>query len=100
MSIRLVAVDVDGTLRHLRPARSAARAGRGPPRRCAGCRARSVHRPGDRECWYVLDALPEDRYAVTHTGAMAQDLKTGELLYHCPLSADDARLIYSHLRPV
>ena len=29
---------------------------------------------------------------------MAQDLKTGELLYHCPLSADDARLIYSHLR--
>ena len=50
------------------------------------------------ECWYVLDALPEIRYAVTHTGAMAQDLKTGELLYHCPLSADDARLIYSHLR--
>ena len=98
MSIRLVAVDVDGTLvtsdqRVLPRVQDAVRRAAAQGVELVLCTGRAIG-----ECWYVLDALPEIRYAVTHTGAMAQDLKTGELLYHCPLSADDARLIYSHLR--
>ena len=98
MSIRLVAVDVDGTLvtsdqRVLPRVQDAVRRAAAQGVELVLCTGRAIG-----ECWYVLDALPEIRYAVTHTGAMAQDLKTGELLFHCPLSADDARLIYSHLR--
>ena len=98
MAIRLVAVDVDGTLvtadqRVLPKVQSAAQRAVEHGIQLVLCTGRA---PG--ECWYVLDALPQIRYAVTHTGAAAQDLKTGELLYHCPLSPDDARLIYSHVR--
>ena len=50
------------------------------------------------ECWYVLEQLPQIRYAVTYTGSMVQDLKTGAVLYHCPLQADDLRIIYDRLR--
>ena len=98
MSIRLVAVDVDGTLvtpdqRVLPRVQDAVRRAAAQGIELVLCTGRAVG-----ECWYVLDALPEIRYAVTHTGSMAQDLETGEVLYHCPLSADDARCIYSHLR--
>ena len=98
MSIRLVAVDVDGTLvtsdqRVLPRVQDAVRRAAAQGVELVLCTGRAIG-----ECWYVLDALPEIRYAVTQTGAIAQDLKTGETLYHCPLSPDDARLIYSHVR--
>lgn len=98
MAIRLVAVDVDGTLvtadqRVLPRVQDAVQRAAEHGIQLVLCTGRA---PG--ECWYVLDALPQIRYAVTQTGAIAQDLKTGETLYHCPLSADDARLIYSHVR--
>ena len=97
MAIRLVAVDVDGTLvtadqRVLPRVQAAAQRAAEHGIQLVLCTGRA---PG--ECWYILDALPQVRYAVTQTGAIAQDLKTGETLYHCPLSADDARLIYSHV---
>mgnify|MGYP000275536602 CR=1 FL=1 len=93
MAIRLVAVDVDGTL--VTADRATARTSdqcvlprvQDAVRRAAAqgvelvlCTGRAIG-----ECWYVLDALPEIRYAVTQTGAIAQDLKTGETLYHCPV---------------
>ena len=98
MAIRLVAVDVDGTLvtadqRVLPRVQAAAQRAAEHGIQLVLCTGRA---PG--ECWYILDALPQVRYAVTQTGAIAQDLKTGETLYHCPLSPDDARLIYSHVR--
>ena len=79
MSIRLVAVDVDGTLvtsdqRVLPRVQDAVRRAAAQGVELVLCTGRAIG-----ECWYVLDALPEIRYAVTHTGAMAQDLKTGEL---------------------
>ena len=98
MAIRLVAVDVNGTLvtadqRVLPRVQAAAQRAAEHGIQFVLCTGRA---PG--ECWYILDALPQVRYAVTQTGAIAQDLKTGETLYHCPLSPDDARLIYSHVR--
>lgn len=98
MAIRLVAVDVDGTLvtadqRVLPRVQAAAQRALEHGIQLVLCTGRA---PG--ECWYILDALPQIRYAVTQTGAIAQDLKTDETLYHCPLSPDDARLIYSHVR--
>ena len=98
MSIRLVAVDVDGTLvtadqRVLPRVQDAARRAAEHGVALVLCTGRAAG-----ECWYVLDALPQIRYAITHTGAIAQDLQTGRTLYHCPLSPDDARLIYAHVR--
>lgn len=98
MAIRLVAVDVDGTLvtsdqRVLPRVQQAVQRAVEHGVQLVLCTGRAAG-----ECWYVLDALPQIRYAVTHTGAIAQDLKTGRTLYHCPLSPDDARLIYSHAR--
>ena len=86
MAIRLVAVDVDGTLvtadqRVLPRVQAAAQRALEHGIQLVLCTGRA---PG--ECWYILDALPQIRYAVTQTGAIAQDLKTGETLYHCPLS--------------
>lgn len=98
MSIRLVAVDVDGTLvtadqRVLPRVQDAVRRAAEHGIELVLCTGRAAG-----ECWYVLEALPQIRYAVTQTGAVAQDLKTGQMLYHCPLSPDDARLIYAHVR--
>lgn len=98
MSIRLVAVDVDGTLvtakQEILPrVRQAAADAAAHGVELALCTGRS---PG--ECDYILDALPQLHYIVAYTGAQVIDLRTGESLYHCPLSADEARLIYSRLR--
>lgn len=98
MPIRLVAVDIDGTLvtpdqRILPRVQDAVRRAAQHGIELALCTGRAAG-----ECWYILEALPQVRYAITHTGAMAQDLQTGALLHHCPLSPDDARHIYRHLR--
>ncbi len=98
MAIRLVAVDVDGTLvtadqRILPCVREAAARAVAHGVQLVLCTGRTAG-----ECTYVFDALPQIRYAITQTGSMVQDMKSGEILYHCPLSPDDARRIYSHLR--
>lgn len=98
MAIKLVAVDVDGTLvtadQQILPRvrQAAARAAQ------AGIELVLCTGRAECECWYVLEQLPQLRYLISHTGSMVQDLKTREILYHCPLSADDARRIYSRLR--
>lgn len=98
MAIRLVAVDVDGTLvtadqRVLPRVRNAVQLAVDHGIQLVLCTGRSAG-----ECWYVLEQLPQIRYAVTYTGSMVQDLKTGAVLYHCPLQADDLRIIYDRLR--
>lgn len=98
MAIRLVAVDVDGTLvtpdqRILPKVREAVQRAQEQGIEFVLCTGRAIG-----ECWYIRDALPPLRYAVTHTGAMAEELPTGKRLYHCPLSPEDARRIYRHVR--
>lgn len=98
MAIRLVAVDVDGTLvtadqRVLPRVKDAVQLAVDHGIQLVLCTGRSAG-----ECWYVLEQLPQIRYAVTYTGSMVQDLKTGAVLYHCPLQADDLRIIYDRLR--
>lgn len=98
MAKRLIAADIDGTLvtrdqRILPCVREAAERLAQAGHTLALCTGRAIG-----ECWYVLEALPMVRYAVTQTGAMVQDLKTGALLFHCPLSVEDARIIYGRLR--
>lgn len=98
MAIRLVAVDVDGTLvtadqRVLPRVKDAVQLAVDHGIQLVLCTGRSAG-----ECWYVLEQLPQIRYAVTYTGSMVQDLKTGAVLYHCPLQADDLRVIYDRLR--
>ena len=98
MSIRLVAVDVDGTLltagqKVLPRVQEAAARAAAHGVELVLCTGRSAG-----ECREIFAALPQIRYAVLYTGAMAQNLQTGEVLYSCPLTADDARLIYNHLR--
>ena len=98
MAIRLVAVDVDGTLltadqRVLPRVKDAVQLAVDHGIQLVLSTGRSAG-----ECWYVLEQLPQIRYAVTYTGSMVQDLKTGAVLYHCPLQADDLRVIYDLLR--
>lgn len=98
MAIRLVAVDVDGTLltadqRVLPSVKDAVQLAVDHGIQLVLSTGRSAG-----ECWYVLEQLPQIRYAVTYTGSMVQDLKTGAVLYHCPLQADDLRVIYDRLR--
>lgn len=98
MAIRLVAVDVDGTLltadqRVLPRVKDAVQLAVDHGIQLVLSTGRSAG-----ECWYVLEQLPQIRYAVTYTGSMVQDLKTGAVLYHCPLQADDLRIIYDRLR--
>ena len=98
MAIRLVAVDVDGTLvtadqRVLPRVKDAVQLAVDHGIQLVLSTGRSAG-----ECWYVLEQLPQIRYAVTYTGSMVQDLQTGAVLYHCPLQADDLRVIYDRLR--
>lgn len=98
MAIRLVAVDVDGTLltadqRVLPRVKDAVQLAVDHGIQLVLSTGRSAG-----ECWYVLEQLPQIRYAVTYTGSMVQDLKTGAVLYHGPLQADDLRVIYDRLR--
>ena len=69
MAIRLVAVDVDGTLvtadqRVLPRVQAAAQRALEHGIQLVLCTGRA-----GGECWYILDALPQIRYAVTQTGA-------------------------------
>ena len=90
MAIRLVAVDVDGTLvtadqRVLPRVRDAVQLAVDHGIQLVLCTGRSAG-----ECWYVLEQLPQIRYAVTYTGSMVQDLQTDAI--SVPLPAAGRRI--------
>ena len=99
MSIRMVAVDLDGTLFHndktvsdhsVKTVRRVLQNGI----QVVFCTGRYLS-----ECHYVLERLPEVRYAVTCTGALVQDLHENAILHRFSLTADEARRIYARVRP-
>lgn len=99
MDIRLVAVDLDGTLlksdksisgQTVRAIRRASQAGV----EIAFCTGRQMS-----ECDYIRQALPEVRYAVSCTGALVEQLRPEKTLFRHTLTADEARWIYDRLRP-
>ncbi|MCI8524601.1 MAG: HAD family phosphatase [Oscillospiraceae bacterium] len=99
MDIRLVAVDLDGTLlrndKSLSPAavRAVAHAAeRGLEIVIATGRSR-------REFDHILRRLPAVRYAVCCTGACVLDCKTGEELFSSPLPAALAAEVWRRLQP-
>lgn len=87
MSIRLVAVDLDGTLfdneKQISPANreAVARASRAGIQ-VAICTGRMLP-----ECDRVLEALPDIQYAITTSGGRVLNVKTGETLGGCCLTA-------------
>ena len=98
MEIKLVAVDVDGTLvrddQTLSPETAAAvarAAARGVEVVLATGRTR-------REFADLLRLLPDVRYAVTCTGAAIIDCRTGRELHQAPLAADLLREAWARLR--
>lgn len=99
MEIRLVAVDLDGTLLKndkslsVKTARSVAHA--------AACGLEIVIATGRtyREFSFLLDRLPAIRYAVTCTGACVMDCRTQRELACTPLDAGILRSAWDLLRP-
>ena len=98
MDIRLIAVDLDGTLlkddKTLSPAtiRAVARAA-GAGVEVALATGRSLC-----ECTELLEQLPDIRYAVTCTGAQVLDCRTGRELFFSPLPGGMVREIWQRLR--
>ena len=97
MSIKLIALDVDGTLMNSRnellPSTAAAL-------QQASDRGIQIVLSTGRmlsECRELLEQLPMIRYAVTCTGAQTVDLKTNETIGRKSLTAEDLRLLCSHL---
>lgn len=98
MSIKLIAVDIDGTLLNSKKEltqttidalESAAKAG---IHVCI-----STGRPLT-ECREYTDRLPGMRYIVTCTGAQVMDLQTGKDIFRKALSADELRMLYRIIR--
>ena len=98
MSVKLVAVDVDGTLlnsnNEITPAvmsaiQSAAE---------AGIQVALATGRAPVECRLVLDALPELRYLICYTGAVVYDRQEDRRLHECLLSAEEGRFFYRLFR--
>lgn len=99
MNIKLVAVDLDGTLLNNEKAIST------PTREAV---ARAMHSGIEvvistgrnySEIAKLLPAVPDIRYAVTCTGASVLDCRSRRQLFAAPLSPDEVREIYEVLRP-
>jgi len=97
MSIKLIALDVDGTLlnsqNELLPSTIAAL------QEAADCGIHIVLSTGRMlsECRELLAQLPMIRYAVTCTGAQTIDLQNGHTIGRKSLTAEDLRLLCAHL---
>jgi Cof subfamily protein (haloacid dehalogenase superfamily) len=96
MSIKLIALDVDGTLmssrNELLPSTvEALQAAADRGIHIVLCTGRMLS-----ECGELLEQLPMIRYAVTCTGAQTVDTKTGATIGRRSLTADDLRLLCSH----
>lgn len=97
MSIKLIALDVDGTLLDSRNELTAATV---EALQAAADRGVNIVLSTGRmlsECRELLEQLPMIRYAVTCTGAQTIDLVTGETIGRKSLTADEMRLLCSHL---
>lgn len=98
MDIRLIAVDLDGTLlkndKTLSPAtiRAVAQAAK------AGVEVAFATGRGLCECSGLLAQLPDVRYAVSCTGAQVLDCRTGREIFFSPLPTQMLREIWRRLR--
>ena len=97
MPIKLIALDVDGTLLDSRNelTRSTVQALQAAADRGIGI-VLSTGRMLS-ECRELLECLPMIRYAVTCTGAQTIDLKTGQTIGRKSLSADQLRILCAPL---
>ncbi len=100
MDIRLIAVDLDGTLlkndKTLSPAtiRAVAQAA------AAGVEVAFATGRSLCECGELLARLPDVRYAVTCTGAQVLDCRTGREIFFSPLPTRLFQTIWQRLRDV
>jgi len=97
MAIKLIALDVDGTLMS---SRNELLPSTGEALQAAADRGIHIVLCTGRmlsECRELLDQLPMIRYAVTCTGAQTVDTATGETIGRQSLTAGDLRLLCSHL---
>ncbi len=98
MSIKLIAIDIDGTLLNSRKELTAAT-------------VEALQAAADHGIHVVISTgrlfsefadlaaqLPMMRYTVTCTGAQVMDLQTGEDLYRAAFTADELRAIYGRVR--
>lgn len=98
MDIKLIGIDIDGTLvnrqKNLTPATKEAI-------ELAAQHGIEVVISTGRflsEYQYLLDQLPTMRYTVSCTGAEVLDLKNGETLFRKPLTEEDLKRFYGKLR--
>lgn len=97
MSIKLIALDVDGTLVNSRQEVTPATV---EALQAAADRGIHVVLATGRmlsECQALLNKLPMIRFAVTCTGTQSFDLKTGQSIAQRALTADQLRELCSHL---
>ena len=95
MSIKLIAIDVDGTLLNSRKELTAAtveaiQAAEAQGIRVCICSGRPIS-----DCREYIDRLPSMRYIVTCTGAQVIDLQTGADIFRNALTAEELRMLYA-----
>ena len=100
MAIKLIAVDIDGTLVNSQKQVTAAVRDAVLEAAEAGIEvALGTGRAMD-ECFDILEALPELRYAVCCTGADVYDIREKKHIYSEPIALETVRLVYDRLREV
>lgn len=97
MDLKLLAVDVDGTL--MNSCNQMSTATLHALERAYGAGMEIVLATGRMlsECWNPLYKMPFVRYAITCTGAQVQNLDTHEIIFRKTLTADDLHLLCSRL---
>ena len=98
MAIKLVAVDLDGTLLNSNKDVSAASAEAIRHAIDSGVQVALGTGRGIAECCDVIAAVPKLRYLVCCTGAVVYDRTAGQTLASCLLPAEDAKLLYRKLK--
>lgn len=98
MDIRLIGIDIDGTL--INSKTELTRATVDALQAAADHGIEVVISTGRlrSEYDYLLEQLPMMRYTVTCSGAQVLDLRENKTIFHRPLSAEDIREIYGRLR--
>ena len=98
MSVKLAAVDLDGTLLNSKNEVTPAVAAAVREAIAAGIEVVVATGRAPAECRSVLEALPELRYLICYTGAVVYDRKEDRQLYECLLTAEEGRFFYRLLR--
>lgn len=94
MAIKLIAIDVDGTLLNSRkeltaPTAEAIQAAEAQGIRVCICSGRPLS-----DCREYIERLPEMGYIVLCTGAQVIDLQTGKDIFRKALTAEELRMLY------